>query len=160
MKKRRNMKRNWKDDMEEEKIKKGQALLTMKIKAEKHLHLRDPDLMKIPLEALHKVALQQIGEQEAYIEELEDRIRDLEKKLEKKEERFALSRAENRRIAEEVRREEVNARIWKKYEESQQRNGALQKKCRETANENIKYIMENERLKARIAELEQALTEK
>ena len=43
MKKRRNMKRNWKDDMEEEKIKKGQALLTMKIKAEKHLHLRDPD---------------------------------------------------------------------------------------------------------------------
>ena len=88
------------------------------------------------------------------------RSRDLEKKLEKKEEKFALTRAENRRIAEEVRREEVTARIWKKYEESQQRNGALQKKCRETANENIKYIMENERLKARIAELEQALTEK
>ena len=66
--------------MEEEKIKKGQALLTMKINAEKHLHLRDPDLMKIPLEALHKVALQQIGEQEAYIEELEAKIRDLEKK--------------------------------------------------------------------------------
>ena len=58
--------------MAEEKIKRGQALLTMKIKAEKHLHLRDPDLMKIPLEALHKVALQQIGEQEAYIEELEE----------------------------------------------------------------------------------------
>ena len=60
--------------MAEEKTKRGQALLTMKINAEKHLHLRDPDLMKIPLEALHKVALQQIGEQEAYIEELEENL--------------------------------------------------------------------------------------
>lgn len=146
--------------MAEEKIRRGLALLTMKIQAEKHLHLRDPDLMKIPLEALHKIALQQIGEQESYIEELEDQVKELQRKLERKEEKFTLTRAENRRIAEEVRREEVTARIWKKYEESQQRNGALQKKCRETINENIKYLMENERLKARIAELEQALTDK
>lgn len=86
--------------MAEEKIKRGQALLTMKIKAEKHLHLRDPDLMKIPLEALHKVALQQIGEQEAYIEELEETVKKLQRKLEQKEEKFALTKEENRRIAE------------------------------------------------------------
>lgn len=33
--------------------------------------------MKIPLEALHSAALQQIGEQEAYIEELEAKLKAL-----------------------------------------------------------------------------------
>ena len=133
--------------MAEEKIKRGQALLTMKIKAEKHLHLRDPDLMKIPLEALHKVALQQIGEQEAYIEELEETVKKLQRKLEQKEEKFALTKEENRRIAEETRREEVNARILRRFEESQQNNGKLKKKCMR--------MMEILQLKERIQELEQ-----
>lgn len=141
--------------MAEEKIKRGQALLTMKIKAEKHLHLRDPDLMKIPLEALHKVALQQIGEQEAYIEELEETVKKLQRKLEQKEEKFALTKEENRRIAVEVRREEVNARILRRFEESQQNNGKLKKKCKELADDLFQRIMEIQKLKARITELEQ-----
>lgn len=141
--------------MAEEKIKRGQALLTMKIKAEKHLHLRDPDLMKIPLEALHKVALQQIGEQEAYIEELEETVKKLQRKLEQKEERFALTKEENRRIAVEVRREEVNARILRRFEESQQNNGKLKKRCKELADDLFQRIMEIQKLKARITELEQ-----
>ena len=141
--------------MAEEKIKRGQALLTMKIKAEKHLHLRDPDLMKIPLEALHKVALQQIGEQEAYIEELEETVKKLQRKLEQKEERFALTKEENRRIAVEVRREEVNARILRRFEESQQNNGKLKKRCKELADDLFQRIMEIQKLKTRITELEQ-----
>jgi len=141
--------------MAEEKIKRGQALLTMKIKAEKHLHLRDPDLMKIPLEALHKVALQQIGEQEAYIEELEETVKKLQRKLEQKEEKFALTKEENRRIAVEVRREEVNARILRRFEESQQNNGKLKKRCKELADDLFQRIMEIQKLKARITELEQ-----
>lgn len=141
--------------MAEEKIKRGQALLTMKIKAEKHLHLRDPDLMKIPLEALHKVALQQIGEQEAYIEELEEKVKELQRKMEQKEERFALTKEENRRIAVEVRREEVNARILRRFEESQQNNGKLKKRCKELADDLFQRIMEIQKLKARITELEQ-----
>lgn len=141
--------------MAEEKIKRGQALLTMKIKAEKHLHLRDPDLMKIPLEALHKVALQQIGEQEAYIEELEETVKKLQRKLEQKEERFTLTKEENRRIAVEVRREEVNARILRRFEESQQNNGKLKKRCKELADDLFQRIMEIQKLKARITELEQ-----
>ena len=141
--------------MAEEKIKRGQALLTMKIKAEKHLHLRDPDLMKIPLEALHKVALQQIGEQEAYIEELEETVKKLQRKLEQKEEKFALTKEENRRIAEEVRREEVNARILRRFEESQQNNGKLKKKCNELSTERCMRMMAILQLKERIQELEQ-----
>lgn len=42
----------------------------MRMKSCKHLGNPDPDLMKVPLEALHSLALQQIGEQESYIEEL------------------------------------------------------------------------------------------
>ena len=141
--------------MAEEKIKRGQALLTMKIKAEKHLHLRDPDLMKIPLEALHKVALQQIGEQEAYIEELEETVKKLQRKLEQKEEKFALTKEENRRIAEETRREEVNARILRRFEESQQNNGKLKKKCNELSTELCMRMMVILQLMERILDLGQ-----
>ena len=155
MRRRRNGRRNSTDTMEDGKIKKGQALLTMKIKSDKHLHLRAPDLMKIPLEALHKVALQQIGEQEAYIEELEEKVKALQKKLEQKEEKFALTKEENRRIAIEVRREEVNSRILRRFEESQQNNGKLKKKCNELSTELCMRMMEILHLKERIQELEQ-----
>ena len=70
------------------------------------------DLMKIPLVGLHSIALQQIGEQEAYIEELEEKIKSLEKELSKKEAKVALTRQENRKIAQEVRREQVIEKIY------------------------------------------------
>ena len=68
--------------------------------------------MKIPLEGLHSVALQQIGEQEAYIEELEEKIAHLEKKLAKKEAKACLTREENKKIAQEVRRDRVIEKIY------------------------------------------------
>ena len=107
--------------MAEEKIKRGQALLTMKIKAEKHLHLRDPDLMKIPLEALHSAALQQIGEQEAYIEELETKLKTLSPNVN-------LTKAENKRIAEETRREEVIATIFRRMKKYENKYESMKKK--------------------------------
>ena len=73
----------------------------------------DPDLVKIPLEGLHSIALQQIGEQESYIQELEEKIIMLEKELVKKEAKVTLTRQENRKIAQEVRREEVIEKIYK-----------------------------------------------
>lgn len=51
------------------------------------------------------MALQQIGEQETYIEELECKITELQKELVKKEQKMILFREENKRIAQEVRRE-------------------------------------------------------
>lgn len=98
----------------------------MKIASAKHLENPNSDLLKIPLEALHKIALQQIGEQEAYIEELEGQLKEFT-------EAAVLSRKDSVRIAEEVRREEVIADIWKRFNESQQKNGRLRKKYNELA---------------------------
>ena len=88
--------------MSNDKIAKGRHILQMKIASAKHLENPNSDLLKIPLEALHKIALQQIGEQEAYIEELEGQLKEFT-------EAAVLSRKDSVRIAEEVRREEVIA---------------------------------------------------
>ena len=112
--------------MSNDKIAKGRHILQMKIASAKHLENPNSDLLKIPLEALHKIALQQIGEQEAYIEELEGQLKEFT-------ETAALSRKDSVRIAEEVRREEVIADIWKRFAESQQKNGRLRKKYNELA---------------------------
>lgn len=112
--------------MSNDKIAKGRHILQMKIASAKHLENPNSDLLKIPLEALHKTALQQIGEQEAYIEELEGQLKEFT-------EAAVLSRKDSVRIAEEVRREEVIADIWKRFNESQQKNGRLRKKYNELA---------------------------
>lgn len=112
--------------MSNDKIAKGRHILQMKIASAKHLENPNSDLLKIPLEALHKIALQQIGEQEAYIEELEGQLKEFT-------EAAVLSRKDSVRIAEEVRREEVIAEIWKRFNESQQKNGRLRKKYNELA---------------------------
>lgn len=112
--------------MSNDKIAKGRHILQMKIASAKHLENPNSDLLKIPLEALHKIALQQIGEQEAYIEELEGKLKEFT-------EEANLSRKDCIRIAEEVRREEVIADIWKRFTESQQKNGRLRKKYNELA---------------------------
>lgn len=112
--------------MSNDKIAKGRHILQMKIASVKHLENPNSDLLKVPLEALHKIALQQIGEQEAYIEELEGQLKEFT-------EAAVLSRKDSVRIAEEVRREEVIADIWKRFTESQQKNGRLRKKYNELA---------------------------
>ena len=112
--------------MSNDKIAKGRHILQMKIASAKHLENPNSDLLKVPLEALHKIALQQIGEQEAYIEELEGQLKEFT-------EAAILSRKDSVRIAEEVRREEVIADIWKRFNESQQKNGRLRKKYNELA---------------------------
>ena len=109
----------------EEKIAKGRSILKMKVAMKYKQECNDPDLVKIPLEGLHSVALQQIGEQEAYIEELEEKIKSLEKELSKKEAKVALTRQENRKIAQEVRREQVIEKIYTESREFKGENKRL-----------------------------------
>lgn len=52
-----------------------------------------------------------LDDQETYIEELESKITELQRELSKKEQKMILSREENKRIAQEVRKEEVIAII-------------------------------------------------
>ena len=75
-----------------EKTAKGQHHLKMRVRQKYGNELPDSELMKIPLEGLHSIALQQIGEQEAYIEELEEKIAFLEKELANKQEKALLTK--------------------------------------------------------------------
>jgi predicted nuclease with TOPRIM domain len=107
--------------MNKDKIEKGRHILRMKMASGKHLENPDWDLMKIPLEALHSAALQQIGEQEAYIEELEAKLKALSSNVN-------LTKAENKRIAEETRREEVIANIFRRMRKYENKYESLKKK--------------------------------
>ena len=115
---------------QEEKIAKGRSLLKMRVAKKYKQECNDPDLVKIPLEGLHSVALQQIGEQEAYIEELEEKIKSLEKELSKKEAKVALTRQENRKIAQEVRREQVIEKIYTESREFKGENKRLREEIK------------------------------
>ena len=66
-------------EMNENNIKKGRSVLAMKV-AKKCLANRVSGLEKIPVEALLKLALEQIGEQDSYIEELETKVEAFERK--------------------------------------------------------------------------------
>lgn len=107
--------------MSKDKIEKGRHILRMKMASGKHLENPDWDLMKIPLEALHSAALQQIGEQEAYIEELEAKLKALSPNVN-------LTKAENKRIAEETRREDVIANIFRRMKKYENKYESMKKK--------------------------------
>ena len=117
--------------MSNDKIAKGRHILQMKTASAKHLENPNSDLLKIPLEALHKIALQQIGEQESYIEELEDKIRSLEEDLARKLKKEQLTKEENKRIAQEVRREEVIAVVERRSAKMKAENKKLLQRNRE-----------------------------
>ena len=107
--------------MSKDRIEKGRHILRMRMTSGKHLENPDWNLMKIPLEALHSAALQQIGEQEAYIEELETKLKTLSPNVN-------LTKAENKRIAEETRREEVIANIFRRMKKYENKYESMKKK--------------------------------
>jgi chromosome segregation ATPase len=134
----------------EEKIAKGRSILKMKVAMKYKQECNDPDLVKIPLEGLHSVALQQIGEQEAYIEELEEKIKSLEKELSKKEAKVALTRQENRKIAQEVRREQVIEKIYTESREFKGENKRLREEIKTLIGKLCLKNTEIETLKAQL----------
>lgn len=119
----------------------------MRMKSCKHLGNPDTDLMKVPLEALHSLALQQIGEQESYIEELEAKLKSLTEPV-------TLTRKDHIRIAEETRRQKVIADIWSRFIESQKKNGDLRKKYSELCAKYCCCLNQIEQLKQRLDQYE------
>ena len=133
--------------MSNEHIEKGRHLLKMRMKSCKHLGNQDSDLMKVPLEALHSLALQQIGEQESNIEELESKLKRLT-------ETVTLTRKDHVRIAEETRREVVIANIWNRFIESQRKKGILRKKYSELCEKYCRCLNQVEQLKEKLKQYE------
>lgn len=134
----------------DEKIAKGRSLLKMKVAMRYKQECSDPDLLKIPLEGLHSIALQQIGEQESYIQELEEKVAFLEKELANKEEKAVLTRNEKKKIAREVRREREIEKIFKESSEFKGENKRLREEIKELVGKLHLRTTENEALKAQL----------
>ncbi len=101
--------------MDKSNYKKGRNVLTAKV-IRKNLSLRVDGLEKIPTEALLRMALEQIGEQESYIHELEDKIASFES-LRKKirgEEKSKLYMEIDREAILEARKSEYYKTLEKK----------------------------------------------
>ena len=126
--------------MNNDKINKGRAVLKMKVRSIKHLEDSENDLMKIPLEVLHRIALQQIGEQEAYIEELESKIETMIVQQE-------TTIMECVKSIEDIRREEVIIDVWKRVSLLQRKNAKLNKKLNDLSREYAYILSLNERLR-------------
>lgn len=137
-------------DDSENKIAKGRHHLKMKVLQKFGENSNDAELFKIPLEALYRMALQQIGEQETYIEELECKIAELQKEQTKKEQKMILSKEENKRIAQDVRREEVIANIHKKATKTEAENKRLRQQYKEVVNQLCQRISEIEELQDKL----------
>ena len=133
-----------------EKIAKGQHHLKMRVRQKYGNELSDSDLMKIPLEGLHSIALQQIGEQESYIEELEEKIAFLKRDLANKEEKALLTRNEKKKIACEVRREREIEKIYKESREFKGENKRLREEIKELIGKLCIKTTENEALRAQL----------
>ena len=133
-----------------EKIAKGQHHLKMRVRQKYGNELSDSDLMKIPLEGLHSIALQQIGEQESYIEELEEKIAFLKKELANKEEKALLTRNEKKKIAKEVRRDKEIEKIHKEYSEFKGENKRLREEIKELVCKLHQKTTENEALRTQL----------
>ena len=134
----------------DEKIAKGRSLLKMKVAMRYKQECSDPDLLKIPLEGLHSIALQQIGEQESYIQELEEKIAFLEKELANKEEKAVLTKNEKKKIAREVRRDTEIEKIFKESSEFKGENKRLREEIKELVGKLHLRTTENEALKAQL----------
>ena len=134
----------------EEKIAKGRSLLKMKVAMRYKQECSDPDLLKIPLEGLHSIALQQIGEQESYIQELEEKIAFLEKELANKEEKAILTRNEKKKIAKEVRKDREIEKIYNESREFKGENKRLREEIKELVGKLLRKTTENEALRAQL----------
>ena len=116
--------------MDEQIVKKGHSILTIKIKSDKSEPLFGLD--KIPLESLYKLALEQIGEQESYIEELEEKVKAFhhERKKIQQETRISI----NREIAREAVLEAKKTQHVQSLEKKLSKQGETIKRLYENRN--------------------------
>ena len=114
-------------------IKRGRDQLRIRLKSKGCSDESAHDLFKIPVEALYAEALREIGEQEAYIEELQNEIKSL--KTENKCLRINVDTLslQGKSDSKAIKREEL-------YQQQNARNLALSRRNKELVNCNSELI--------------------
>ena len=87
-------------------VKKGREVLRRNLEKSKK-YKSSFDLFKIPVESLYCEALQEIGKQESYIEELTALVEDLRREITQLKSTHLLEKPERLAISKEIKREEL-----------------------------------------------------
>ena len=138
--------------MDKEKhIKRGRDQMRIRLKGKSKGDESVHDLLKMRIEVLYTEALREIGEQEAYIDELQNEIKSL--KTENKCLRInvdALAQ-QGKRDSKAIKREEL-------YQQQNARNLALSRRNRELMNCNSELIARIVKLQSELKMLREQLT--
>lgn len=132
-------------------IKRGRDQLRIRLKSKGCSDESAHDLFKIPVEALYAEALRVIGEQEAYIEELQNEIKSL--KTENKCLRINVDTLslQGKSDSKAIKREEL-------YQQQNARNLALSRRNKELVNCNSELITRIVKLQSELKMLREQLT--
>ena len=120
--------------MDKEKhIKRGRAQMRIRLKGKSKGDESVHDLLKLPIEVLYTEALREIGEQEAYIDELQNTIKTLE--VENKCLRINVNSLslQSQKDGRAIKREEL-------YKQQNARNLALSKRNKELMTSNSELV--------------------
>ncbi len=103
--------------MKENDTKKGHSILKVAIK-DSHKSIPINGLEKVPMEGLLKIAREEIGQLESYIDELKDKIRSFEKerKIILQQEKGSLLREIQKEAVMEAKKTEVVQKLKRKTE--------------------------------------------
>lgn len=132
-------------------IKRGRDQLRIRLKSKGCSDESAHDLFKIPVEALYAEALRETGEQEAYIEELQNEIKSL--KTENKCLRINVDTLslQGKSDSKAIKREEL-------YQQQNARNLALSRRNKELVNCNSELITRIVKLQSELKMLREQLT--
>ena len=140
--------------MDKEKhIKRGRAQMRIRLKGKSKGDESVHDLLKLPIEVLYTEALREIGEQEAYIDELQSTIKSLE--VENKCLRVNVSSlsAQSKNDSIAIKREEL-------YQQQNTRNLVLSKRNKELMANNSELVMRIVRLETELKTLREQINDK
>ena len=132
-------------------IKRGRDQLRIRLKSKGIGDESAHDLLKLPIEVLYTEALREIGEQEAYIEELQNEIKSL--KTENKCLRINVDTLslQGKSDSKAIKREEL-------YQQQNARNLALSRRNKELVNCNSELITRIVKLQSELKMLREQLT--
>ena len=134
-------------------IKRGRDQLRIRLKRKNGGDESVHDLLKLPIEVLYTEALREIGEQEAYIDELQSTIKSLE--VENKCLRVNVNSlsAQSKNDSIAIKREEL-------YQQQNTRNLVLSKRNKELMANNSELVMRIVRLETELKTLREQINDK
>ena len=134
-------------------IKRGRDQMRIRLKRKNGGDESVHDLLKLPIEVLYTEALREIGEQEAYIDELQSTIKSLE--VENKCLRVNVNSlsAQSKNDSIAIKREEL-------YQQQNTRNLVLSKRNKELMANNSELVMRIVRLETELKTLREQINDK